>query len=72
MGRNTGKIEYSCAMGDVEGREGVGGLVGINFAQGNITYSYATGMVTGRLRPQSKIGGLVGYNITATVLNGRS
>jgi hypothetical protein len=43
--------------GSVTGRDGVGGLVGVN-NNGSITQAYATGAVTGR----DNVGGLVGAN----------
>ncbi len=47
----------------MRGSDGVGGLVGWN--RGTVSYSYATGNVSG----DSYVGGLVGWNDYGTVLN---
>jgi hypothetical protein len=56
VGLNRGAIQASYATGDVTGMDDVGGLVGQNGDNSNITDSYATGHVSGRKR----IGGFVG------------
>jgi hypothetical protein len=66
VGQNKGtRIVNSYALGDVEGVDAVGGLVGmnrigINEREGRIMHSYAAGKVSGN----SEVGGLVGYNKT--------
>jgi len=44
---------------DVTGRQGVGGLVGMSFAEGGIRNSYSTGSVAG----DQRVGGLIGHNL---------
>ena len=57
VGKNSGTIKNSYAMGKVVGKSSsVGGLVGLN--DGTIQTSYATGEVNG----DYNVGGLVGYN----------
>ena len=70
MGNNYGAITKSHAVGNVEGLNRVGGLVGINNG-GNIDKSYATGTVTGtetNYMYYTYVGGLVGSN-TGSVSN---
>ena len=57
-----GEIFKSYATGDVKGKSILGGFVGHNI--GNIELSYATGSVTGGLGggDEYQIGGFVGYN----------
>jgi trimeric autotransporter adhesin len=63
VGVNYGFVAYSHATGSVTGvsasaTDGVGGLVGRNYNEGQIGNSYATGSVSGYLED----GGLVGQN----------
>ncbi len=58
VGRNIGTITYAYALGDVEGVENVGGLVGDNGNVGTIDQTFSTGAVEGSLG----VGGLVGGN----------
>ncbi len=61
VGHNEGAISDSYAMGRVIGTGGasnLGGLVGVNYNNGTIARSYATGYVTG----PSNLGGVAGYN----------
>ena len=55
--RYGGKVRASYAVGKVDGKEGIGGLVGWN--DGTIEASYATGEVNGN---DIVFGGLVGWN----------
>ena len=66
VGRNrlNGNIATSFAIGNVNGKESVGGLAGFN--GGTVTNSYATGNVSGS---GSAVGGLVGDVDFATVTN---
>ena len=61
-GRNQGTIERGYAIGEVNGDELVGGLVGENTSSGTIRQGYATGDVTG----DADAGGLVGKNDSGT------
>ena len=61
VGRNEAGVTRSYATGKVTGSaggNGYGGLVGSNNTQGSISYSYASGVVSG----SSYRGGLVGVN----------
>ncbi len=57
-------IELSYATGDVAGTYRVGGLVGVNDAGGDITQSFAIGLVTGA---GNRVGGLVGSNNSSRI-----
>lgn len=46
------------ATGDVQGKNNVGGFIGLNYVDSYITNSYATGNVTG----EDSVGGFVGHN----------
>lgn len=70
VGRNAGStIADSYSMGTVNGTGSVGGLVGYNTGSGKITDSYSTCEVSGNDR---RIGGLVGSNRYATIINSNS
>jgi filamentous hemagglutinin family protein len=58
-GSNGGTIVDAYATGAVNGKDGVGGLVGQNTSSGQISNAYATGAVDGT---GSSVGGLAGYN----------
>ena len=58
-GENEGEIIDSYAAGTVGGSSRVGGLIGTNTSQGNITNSYATGLVDAS---DVQVGGLIGDN----------
>jgi len=60
-----GTINESYAHGDVEGKEYVGSLVGLNKnnSSGSVEHSYATGEVTGT----SYVGGFIGENSASTI-----
>jgi hypothetical protein len=58
-GENEGEIIDSYAAGKVGGSSRVGGLIGTNTSQGNITSSYATGLVDAS---GVQVGGLIGDN----------
>lgn len=64
VGQNSGSISDAYATGSVSGREGVGGLVGLNGFPGSIVNAYATGSVTGSVNGKG-VGGLVGENASA-------
>jgi hypothetical protein len=67
VGRNRGTVSNSYSSGNVDGYQGVGGLVGIN-DQGTVSNSYSTGSVSdGRY-----VGGLAGINYGGTVSNSYS
>ncbi|WP_255191375.1 hypothetical protein [Natronobeatus ordinarius] len=59
---NEGVVERSYATGDVNGSNQVGGLVGNVGSSGQVTETYATGMVTGDVTDDSDHGGLIGQN----------
>jgi hypothetical protein len=73
VGWNEGGIIEQCfAIGQIEGRSAVGGLVGFNYEEGHhvgwnersyIKFCYAQGDVTGT----DKVGGLVGYDRRGTL-----
>lgn len=62
VGRNSGMVTGSYAVGEVWGNNSVGGLAGTNSLYGTITISYATGTVQGT---GERAGGLVGLNSNA-------
>ena len=64
VGVNQGSITNSYATGSVSGSNGIGGLVGVNWA-GSITNSYATGSVSGSA---DDVGGLVGWNMAGSFI----
>jgi len=64
VGQNGGTISDAYATGSVSGREGVGGLVGLNAARGTIANAYATGDVASSASGTG-VGGLVGENASA-------
>ena len=72
VGFSNGSITTSTAIGKVTGSgaesRDIGGLVGILESGGSISYSHATGEVSGFL----SIGGLVGYTAGITVAGGSS
>jgi trimeric autotransporter adhesin len=61
VGDNAGAISNSNAAGSVNGSSYVGGLVGYNGSTGTISYSFATGSVSGAAGADY-LGGLVGDN----------
>lgn len=68
---DLGTITNSYATGSVSGRSSVGGLIGGNYVApgnfGKLSYSFATGRVTGS---GTKIGSLIGENLnTGTVVD---
>jgi hypothetical protein len=67
VGRNRGTVSNSHSSGNVDGYQGVGGLVGIN-DQGTVSDSHCTGSVTGG----RYVGGLAGINYRGTVSNSYS
>lgn len=54
----SGDITYSYSLGEVEGDEKVGGLVGVNEPDGEIMESFSSSEVQGEVN----VGGLVGFN----------
>ncbi|ACF13998.1 GLUG domain protein [Chloroherpeton thalassium ATCC 35110] len=67
VGHNlSGTIENCCALGEANGSQSVGGLVGRNEANGKIRCCYASGSVSG---VGAYIGGLVGENVHSTIEN---
>lgn len=67
VGRNFGIVIDSYASGNVQGNENVGGLVGLNNEEGEISGSNSTGTVTGKdevvnLEKGNTIGGFAGNN----------
>lgn len=58
VGYNSGDVIDSHATGTVAGPNDVGGLVGLNFANGQVIDSYGTGEATA----DHTVGGLVGLN----------
>jgi filamentous hemagglutinin family protein len=60
VGLNEANIEDSFALGNVTGKEAVGGFVGQQTSTGTITTSYSTGKVIGTV--SSKTGGFLGVN----------
>ena len=63
-GHNVGIISASYATGSVTGGGDMGGLAGVNGADGIISASYATGSVIGN---RSHVGGLVGRNANGII-----
>lgn len=66
IGDNYGTlVRDSYASGNVEGRNDLGGLIGINYAEGTILNSYSNSKVTGYSGSSTsadRVGGLVGNN----------
>jgi len=61
--RNHGEVTYTSSHAEVVGNHFVvGGLVGENYNNGEIIFSYATGDVLGDIEWASLVGGLVGRN----------
>ncbi|MBU1364995.1 MAG: filamentous hemagglutinin N-terminal domain-containing protein [Gammaproteobacteria bacterium] len=61
VGTSDGMVRNSYATGSVSGLNYVGGLVGLNSANGTVSASYATNAVTGR-GSTGYVGGLIGSN----------
>jgi len=66
VGYNNGFVSNSYFSGTVIGNGYVGGLVGMNFHQGDIYYSNSSGTVTGY---GNYVGGLVGYCGEGEIIN---
>ncbi len=66
-GQSGGTISNSYSTGTVTGSSNVGGLVGL--VSGPMSYSYSTATVTGS---GNYVGGLMGYNLYATISNSYS
>ena len=66
VGYNGKTITKSQASGNVAGYKNVGGLTGVNHYGSTVSYSSATGIVTGKSGAEN-IGGLVGNNESATI-----
>jgi len=65
VGFNSGNVVNSYATGNMTGDAAVGGLVGVNRAEGIVSDSYATGSVIG----DERVGGLVGVNEPESVVS---
>ncbi|MDR3355281.1 MAG: InlB B-repeat-containing protein [Synergistaceae bacterium] len=60
VGSNTNKIVGCFAGGSVTGRDSTGGLVGINYPEGTVTDSVASGRVIALSGASELIGGVIG------------
>jgi filamentous hemagglutinin family protein len=65
VGINGDPIANSYATGAVSGNDFVGGLVGANTADGDVSYSFSTGFITA----SGQAGGLIGQNGTANTID---
>jgi len=69
-GDTLGYIRKSYATGNVSGRnDSLGGLVGLNAFNSEISDSYAAGSVNSGLNNVVSVGGLVGENFSSTISN---
>lgn len=69
---DNGELVESSADVDVTGRQRIGGLIGVNFIESKITNCSASGSVEGVIKDEEEpgaIGGIVGVNQSATIMN---